>query len=65
LLLERKTVPGANALVADFEKVTLEDDFDVPARQGGQGANVLARALIARLRSPEKQQEIRCLSGFG
>ena len=34
-------------------------------RRAEGGAIVLAPALIARLRSPEKRQEIRCLSGFG
>jgi hypothetical protein len=33
--LERWAVPGADTLVTDFEKITLEDDFGVPARQGG------------------------------
>jgi hypothetical protein len=58
-------VPGAAALVPDFEKITLKTTSTFRRAKGGRGANVLARALIARLRSPEKQQEIRCLSGFG
>jgi hypothetical protein len=64
LLRERKAVPGADALVPDFEKITLKTASTF-RRAKGAGAIVLARALIARLRSPEKQQEIRCLSGFG
>jgi len=30
--LRRQAVPGTDTLVTEFEKITLEDDFDVPAR---------------------------------
>ncbi len=29
--LRRQAVPGTDTLVTEFEKITLEDDFDVPA----------------------------------
>ncbi|HXL30711.1 MAG TPA: hypothetical protein VN968_15685 [Bradyrhizobium sp.] len=49
--------------MTDFEKIALKATSTFRRAEGG--AIVLAPALIARLRSPEKRQEIRCLSGFG